>query len=184
MSETTEAKTKTKKAPTAKAKSKPKSKARAKKTQAKKTAPKRKPRPKTKAKAKKPKRPSSKPKTRAAQRAKTRKPRGRPKRGPKGKGASDLIRSLPADMPAKDVVEAGAKKDIVFSQQLVYNVRAAARRGNGKKQAHKKARRGLALYSGSGSEKEFRQLIVDLGTARSRELIDEIETALQSVVAG
>lgn len=111
------------------------------------------------------------------------------KRGSKGGGASDFIRSMPTDMPASEVVEAGKKKGLAFSTQLVYNVRSTAR-GNGSqkkpKKARKKASTAMVVYNPATGEREtqFKQIVADLGVIRSRELMGEVEKAIQDVIAG
>lgn len=112
---------------------------------------------------------------------------GRRGRGKGGVNKSDFIRSLPRDMPAKAVVEAGAKKGMTFSQQLVYNVRAADEKGGASAKRFKKRLKviGTPVYAmGTNDESDFRQLVVDLGVARSRQLVDDVEGALRAVVSG
>lgn len=102
---------------------------------------------------------------------------GRP-RGKGGANKSDFIRSLPNDMPAKAVVEAGKAKGMTFSQQLVYNVRAGARggkKGRGPKRVRRAARSAPA-------ESTFRQTVIELGVARARQLLDEVEARLQELI--
>jgi len=108
------------------------------------------------------------------------------KRGPKPAGgkqsASDFVRAQPASMKAGDVVSAGAKQGIKFSTNLVYAVRAAAgKRGGGRGGA----RRGRgAAAGGGGGEATFRQLALDLGIGRARQLIDSLESRLRELISG
>lgn len=116
-----------------------------------------------------------------------RKKTGRRGRGKGGRNKSDFIRSLPSDMPAKDVVAAGKKRGMKFSQQLVYNVRAAEKMGRASAERLKKRMlvTGTPVYAmGTNDESDFRQLVVDLGIERSRNLVDEVESALRDIVAG
>jgi hypothetical protein len=108
------------------------------------------------------------------------------KRGPKPAGgkqsASDFVRAQPASMKAGDVVSAGAKQGIKFSTNLVYAVRAAAgKRGGGRGGARRG--RGVAA-GGGGGEATFRQLALDLGIGRARQLIDSLESRLRELISG
>ena len=115
------------------------------------------------------------------------KPAGGSKRGPKpanGKqSASDFIRAQPASMKAGDVVTAGSKQGIKFSTNLVYAVRSS-----GGPKAGGRGRRGAgraAVSSGGGHhETTFRQLALDLGIARARQVLDSLEAKLRELVSG
>lgn len=111
---------------------------------------------------------------------------GRRGRGKGGTNKSDFIRSMSNDMPAKDVVEAGKKKGLKFSQQLVYNVRAGEKKGGAKSRRGGRPARGRAAAAAgaSGQEAQFRQLVVDLGVTRAKSLLDEVDDAMRRVVAG
>lgn len=109
------------------------------------------------------------------------------KRGPKpatGKpSASEFVRSQPASMKASEVVAAGAKQGIKFSTNLVYAVRSSG----GKPGAGRGGRRGRgrAVAAGGGHhESTFRQLALDLGLARARQVLDSLETKLRELISG
>jgi len=107
------------------------------------------------------------------------------KRGPKpatGKpSASEFVRSQPASMKASEVVAAGAKQGIKFSTNLVYAVRSSG----GKPGAGGRRGRGRSVVAGGGHhESTFRQLALDLGIARARQVLDSLETKLRELISG
>ncbi len=108
------------------------------------------------------------------------KKRATKKRGRKGTGASDFIRKQPADMKAKDVVRAGKSAGLKFSAQLVYNVRGSTK----KRKALKRAGAGRARTTSSSTEAQFRRLIVDLGVTKANELVSDVESGMQRLIAG
>jgi len=100
-----------------------------------------------------------------------------------GLSASDFIRSQPRNMTAPQLVEAGKKQGLKFSGNLVYAVRAADKKKANKGKAPKQAARAAASGGGS-SEATFRRMVVDLGIARSRALVSQVEGALAKVIRG
>jgi hypothetical protein len=90
---------------------------------------------------------------------------------------SAFVREQPADLPAKEVVEAGKAAGIELSEGFVYNIRSAAKKAG-------VARVGRAKAAPTGDEPAFRALVVSLGTGRARALIDEVEGKLAAIVAG
>jgi hypothetical protein len=107
------------------------------------------------------------------------------KRGPKpasGKqSASEFVRAQPASMKASEVVQAGAKRGIKFSTNLVYAVRSSKRPAG----SRRGGRRGPGRPAGaSGSEATFRQLALDLGIGRARQVLDSLEARLRELVSG
>lgn len=109
--------------------------------------------------------------------------------------ASEFIRSQPSTMKASEIVEEAKKKGFSFHPNLVYNVR--------KKQAEKaKKESRKPAYSGAGlndlvlrvareqplprngerlvevktPEREFRKALLDIGTLRAREIIEQAES--------
>lgn len=107
---------------------------------------------------------------------------GKKTSGPKKKGgrgsASDFVRSLPASMSAKEVVAAGAKKGLKFSEGLVYQTRAydKKRRGGSKSKPGPKSKDfKFQVFPGGGGdvEEQFKKLLASIGIDRARALIDE-----------
>ncbi|HEX3595587.1 MAG TPA: hypothetical protein VHU80_10805 [Polyangiaceae bacterium] len=106
------------------------------------------------------------------------------KRGPKpstGKqSASEFVRAQPASMKASEVVQAGAKQGIKFSTNLVYAVRSSKRPAGARG-----GRRGPGRPAASSSgESTFRQLALDLGIARARQVLDGLEAKLRELISG
>jgi hypothetical protein len=105
---------------------------------------------------------------------------------------SEFIRSLPKDMPAKEVVEKAAEKGIKFTEKYVYVIRSAAKAKSGAPKAAKAAapaRKGRANAKAAaprasrGDDKKLeamlRQAIADCGLVRSREIFDEVAAAFE-----
>jgi len=95
--------------------------------------------------------------------------------------ASDFVRSMPASARAGDVVTAGAAKGLKFTANLVYAVRAAAKKGGG---PVARASRGARPVAATGSEAAFRKLAFELGIGRARSLLEELEARLGQLIAG
>jgi hypothetical protein len=94
--------------------------------------------------------------------------------------ASDFVRSMPESTRAADVVAAGAGKGIKFTANLVYAVRAASKKDGTARSGSRRISSGPV----SGSESTFRKLAFDLGIARARTLLDELEARLGQLIAG
>jgi hypothetical protein len=85
---------------------------------------------------------------------------------------------LPADMAAKDVVVEAAEKGIKLTDRYVYVIRSNANakaRGGWKSRTTK---RGGGRASG-GAEGELRRAIAELGLARAREVLAQVESAFR-----
>jgi hypothetical protein len=104
--------------------------------------------------------------------------------------ASAFVRAQPVDIPAKEVVQAGAKIGIRVTPNLVRIVRykmrragqappAPARRGN---RLTARRVRGAPSRGYTPAEAQFRKLVVELGTARANALVAAVEQAMQSLV--
>jgi hypothetical protein len=109
------------------------------------------------------------------------------KRGPKpatGKqSASEFVRAQAGSMKASEVVAAGAKQGIKFSTNLVYAVRSSGKKSGGARGGRRGPGRKAAAGSGGG-ESMFRQLALDLGIARARQVLDGLEARLRELVSG
>jgi hypothetical protein len=98
------------------------------------------------------------------------------------KGATSkraFVLSLPADMPAKEVVERAAKAGMKLKDTYVYVVRS-----NSKQRKASPAKRGAARGSAGSAETEFRRLAIELGLGKSKELLQQTERKLAEVIAG
>lgn len=89
-----------------------------------------------------------------------------------------FVLGLPADMAAKDVVVEAAKKGIKLTDRYVYVIRsnANAKARGGWKSRVTKGGRGRRRSSG-GAEAELRRAIAELGLARAREVLAQVESA-------
>jgi hypothetical protein len=109
------------------------------------------------------------------------------KRGPKpatGKqSASEFVRSQAGSMKASEVVAAGAKQGIKFSTNLVYAVRSSGKKPGARGGRRGPGRKAAAAASGGG-ESTFRQLALDLGIARARQVLDGLEARLRELISG
>jgi hypothetical protein len=100
----------------------------------------------------------------------------------KRKGATSkraFVLSLPADMPAKEVVERAAQAGMKLKDTYVYVVRSNSRQGKGSR-----AKSVAAARSTTSTESEFRRLALELGLGKSKELLTETERRIADVVAG
>jgi hypothetical protein len=98
----------------------------------------------------------------------------------KGMSKTAFVLGLPADMPAKDVVVEATKKGIKLTDRYVYVIRSNANanaRGGWKSRVTKRGRgrRG----SSAGVEAELRRAIAELGLARAREVLAQVESAFR-----
>jgi hypothetical protein len=98
------------------------------------------------------------------------------------KGATSkraFVLSLPADMPAKEVVERAAAAGMKLKDTYVYVVRSNSRVRKGAS-----AKRGAGRGSTGAAETEFRRLAIELGLEKSKELLEQTERKLADVIAG
>lgn len=100
--------------------------------------------------------------------------------------ASDFIRKQSASMTPADVVKAGAAAGLKFSRNLVYAVRGRSAGGRRRKglRGRPRGRRAAAVVAATGREAQFRQLVLDLGIARSRALLAQVEDGMRRLIAG
>jgi chemotaxis protein histidine kinase CheA len=123
----------------------------------------------------------------------------------KGEGAQSkagFVRSLPRTMPVKDVVAKAKAAGLEISEKYVYGIRADAKPAPAKSSAKpakkaapapKKAQAPAAkkpaapaaeVASGSPREAQLRRLVLELGIARSRKVLDEMEQRLEALIRG
>jgi hypothetical protein len=101
-----------------------------------------------------------------------------------------FIRSMPASMSANDVVAAAAKRGMKLTANHVYAVRSTSKPGRPRKAAAKRVSakptgRGPGRPSArAGSESTFRRLVLEMGIARAKILVGEVEEKLAALVAG
>ncbi len=106
--------------------------------------------------------------------------KGKVKTAPKKKGgrgsASDFVRSMPADTPAKKVVAAAAKRGLKISEGTVYQTRAydrSKRRGSKSKPGPKTPKFQVFPGGGGAAEEQFKNLLALIGIERSKALVEE-----------
>jgi hypothetical protein len=123
----------------------------------------------------------------------------------KGEGAQSkagFVRSLPRTMPVKDVVAKAKAAGLEISEKYVYGIRADAKPAPAKSSAKpakkaapapkkapapaakKPAAPAAEAASGSPREAQLRRLVLDLGIARSRKVLDEMEQRLEALIRG
>jgi hypothetical protein len=98
------------------------------------------------------------------------------------KGATSkraFVLSLPADMPAKEVVERAAAAGMKLKETYIYVVRSNARQ---RKVTPSKRR--AARGSTGSAETEFRRLAIELGLGKSKELLEQTERKVAELIAG
>jgi hypothetical protein len=89
-----------------------------------------------------------------------------------------FVLSLPADMPAKEVVERAAQAGIKLKDTYIYVVRSNSRLRKGS------AAKAPASRSAGSTESEFRRLAIELGLSRSKDLLRDTEQKIADLVAG
>ncbi len=86
----------------------------------------------------------------------------------------EFVRGLPATMTANEVSQKAKDAGLRITPGYVYEIRSSAKR---------KAARRLPAAPAS-PDARFRQIVLDLGIARARELLVEVEAALKALIAG
>jgi len=104
---------------------------------------------------------------------------------------ADFIRSQPASMSAKDVVEAAKRAGLKVTVNHVYNIRAAGKKDGGFPPSRSvgapsasqptPSRRGRGPASSAGTpssalETQLRRAIAEVGLQRAREIFDSVES--------
>lgn len=88
---------------------------------------------------------------------------------------SEFVRSLDPSIPAAEVVALAEKKGMKLTTALVYNIRSSANQVRlGKGGSNKVLRRRLEYKAGS-PEAQLRAAIAEIGLARAREILEEVE---------
>lgn len=97
---------------------------------------------------------------------------GKPRFGAK----SEFVRSLDRSLSAAEVVALADKRGLRLTPAFVYNIRSAEARSTKVRQAAKGGRRAPRTTSASNSpEAQLRAAIAQIGLARAREILDEVE---------
>jgi len=91
---------------------------------------------------------------------------------------SDFVRSLDPTIPATEVVALAEKRGLKLTTALVYNIRSAANagaRGRGHGAPVRNGANGGAPRIDSGVEAQLRAAIAQVGLARARQILEEVE---------
>ena len=85
---------------------------------------------------------------------------------------SDFVRSLDRGIPAADVVVLAHRRGMKLTAGFVYNIRSLANgKANGNAAARKRERTGKVARA----EAVLRAAIAQIGLAKAREILDEVE---------
>ena len=104
----------------------------------------------------------------------------KPALAPEKLSKAAFIRSL-GDTPAKQVVVEGKKRGLSFTETYVYNVRGSSKA----KRPAKAAKPAAAAKAASTTDATtFRKLVLELGVARAKALVDDVERRLHDLIAG
>ncbi len=97
---------------------------------------------------------------------------GKPRFGAK----SEFVRSLDRSLSAAEVVALAEKRGLRLTPAFVYNIRSAEARTSRVRQATKSSRRAPRSPSPASSpEAQLRAAIAQIGLARAREILEEVE---------
>jgi hypothetical protein len=100
------------------------------------------------------------------------------------------VREQPLDLPSREVVAAGTKLGLKLSQGLVRVIRFHLRhpRPGGhratRREAGRSGRSQVAASAPGAAEVQFRKLVLELGVARAKALVSEVEAAIERLVSG
>ncbi len=95
----------------------------------------------------------------------------RPKKKPASKVA--FVRALPETLTANEVSEKARQAGLKITPGYVYEIRSSAKR-----------RAKKAAPAATSSDAAFRRLVLDLGIARAKTLLADVEKALQVLISG
>jgi hypothetical protein len=97
---------------------------------------------------------------------------GKPRFGAK----SEFVRSLDRSLSAAEVVALADKRGLRLTPAFVYNIRSAETRASKVRPAVKSSRRAPRVSATGGSpEAQLRAAIAQIGLARAREILEEVE---------
>ena len=111
-----------------------------------------------------------------------------PKTKSKSPNKSAFVRSLPADMSAKDVVAKAKAANIVLTENYVYTIRSAAKNkskkgGTGRGPGRPKGSKSGSISSGS-VETSFIEHALELGLGNAEKLLAKLRARIRSVALG
>jgi hypothetical protein len=105
---------------------------------------------------------------------------------------SEFVRSLPAEMSAKDVVVKAREEGVVLTEAYVHTIRSAAKRKEGKVGKPGRApratasapepRSGGSSRANTGAEAQLMALVIEHGLPQVQEILRRIDTKLRTLV--
>lgn len=101
---------------------------------------------------------------------------------------SEFVRSLPAEMSAKDVVAKAREEGLTLTEAYVHTIRSAAKRKEGKPgRAPRAATAADSRSSGSsrantGAEAQLMALVIEHGLPQVQDILRRIDTKLRTLV--
>jgi hypothetical protein len=104
--------------------------------------------------------------------------------------ASAFVRTQSVNVPAKQVVAAGAEVGLKLTSNLVRIVRYKMRRAGlakphpAVKRPLRKARPPATVPATGANELHFKKLVIEIGTTRARALVDAVAQSLESLISG
>jgi hypothetical protein len=87
---------------------------------------------------------------------------------------SEFVRSLDRDLPAAEVIALAQKKGLRLTAAFIYNVRSAELRARRVRGAGRNGARVEQPLTGS-PEAQLRSAIAQIGLARARQILEEVE---------
>ena len=96
-----------------------------------------------------------------------------------------FVHSLPAEMPAKEVVAKAQEAGLKLREGYVYVIRSTARaRARRFKVTRPAAATRILVGRARGTEAEFRRLALQLGLGKAKELLRDTEQKVAAIIAG
>ena len=95
---------------------------------------------------------------------------------PEHRSKTEFILAHPSTLPAAEVVRLAAQYGMQLSTAYVYNVRNQHKRASGVFRTDSRSRQ--------DTEVQLRQLVLNVGIARTKEILSELEAKLSDVVRG
>lgn len=90
---------------------------------------------------------------------------------------ADYVRGIPHKIKAKEVVEKAKEAGIKLSANYVYLLRSKANKG-------KKSAGGRGVHHNDASSTQLRRLMVTLGIDMSEEILADVKSRLEQLIAG
>lgn len=101
---------------------------------------------------------------------------------------SEFVRSLPAEMSAKDVVAKAREEGLALTEAYVHTIRSAAKRKEGKgggrapRATAAAEPRSSSSRSNTGAEAQLMALVIEHGLPQVQEILKRIDAKLRTLV--